>query len=1278
MLDSARLRGELAHIHRALHGVATGAQGKPLVEHLNGVQGPSTAAIWQSLYADCLRVVYTAVAADGTITDDEIVAVSELLLTIAHHYAELLPIYREVAVSDIGSIRRFLAHYAADGTMFGARATLHWPGLTLCRRAAQVGETEPLERYERMMSWLIPASCEIGGVTEADPRWGSRVAELHAMRRTLAQTAKAAPPDSDLRLQSFLGRHNVFTAVLQPVSMFETDPFDVEEIHQDARMAFEQLVDRATSPAQHAGRNRMLLLLGDSGSGKTHLLRSFRCHVQDNGRGLVAYAQMHTAAEDYARYLLHHVVDSLSRPYTGLSGTQTGLFEIAVGLSNLVADPVRSKILRLADGDWDAEEVNLRELVNQLVDGLRVVPALGKFDADLLRVLLYALAPDERVIAQAYQYLRCEHMNVDDRKWIGDVFPRTRAEHPTQMIRDLARIAFLSRGAALVLMLDQAELSGSDAISGGGRTFMRAVDTLYSIVSEVPSTIGVVACLSDIYGTVRRILAGAMIDRLENDPPFERLQTNRSYPEIEAIVARRLSWLYGQTGAAFRPEEPVYPIPPAALKNLANRRARDVLLWCDQFQQRCAAARRLVDPSMQSAIEDSRNAEDGDADLNQIAAAWNDACHASGIAVPDDAEAILDAVGAAARFCAEELNLSISTPSSKSGLLRVRLAGASEHAEFTIAVTNQSYQRGAFSAQIETLRRAAGDETPVAVRTLKFPGGKASVEVIGKLLKGGGRRAYLDGSTLRMLMALQMFTPTFPNERIAVWRQRDRPISSLPPMTDLFDLERLRTAAAPPATAGNGANASATPPSGVPTIEGGTSTGSASAFRGEDGIADGHGGTDHNGERTAKGKRSGKPTANGKTTTNDRAVLSRLDIGTASTFDAEARTIELGSLLRHTGILGSSGSGKTTLALNLIEQALERDIAVVLIDRKGDLAGYAKPDWWQYTADPGRARRLADRLDVRLFTPGTRGGRPLALLVVPDLQQIPDHERDRMVQYAANALAAMMDYGSGTADSACRAILTQAIAVLAQRNRSCGLSELLELIDRRDDELLARAGRYDDKRFRKLIEDLENVRLNDAQLFDVSAELLTAETLIGRKPGDKVPLAIASTRFLGEVDRVQAWVAHLIACLSRYVAKSPSADLRLIFMIDEADVFMPAGTVKPPSKEPLQDLLKRARAAGLGIILASQSPADFDYRSREQINTWFLGRIADQRSIDKMKPLFEHRPAVGGKLGSQDPGRFVMLQGGGASDLERAPSLLRTEQIPEAELMALAASTRHA
>jgi hypothetical protein len=56
-----------------------------------------------------------------------------------------------------------------------------------------------------------------------------------------------------------------------------------------------------------------------------------------------------------------------------------------------------------------------------------------------------------------------------------------------------------------------------------------------------------------------------------------------------------------------------------------------------------------------------------------------------------------------------------------------------------------------------------------------------------------------------------------------------------------------------------------------------------------------------------------------------------------------------------------------------------------------------------------------------------------------------------------------------------------------------------------------------------------------------------------------------------------------------------------------------------------------------------------------------------------MKPLFEHRPAVGTKLGTLEAARFVVLQEGNAVDIERSPSLLRTEQLSEDERMALAA-----
>jgi hypothetical protein len=261
----------------------------------------------------------------------------------------------------------------------------------------------------------------------------------------------------------------------------------------------------------------------------------------------------------------------------------------------------------------------------------------------------------------------------------------------------------------------------------------------------------------------------------------------------------------------------------------------------------------------------------------------------------------------------------------------------------------------------------------------------------------------------------------------------------------------------------------------------------------------------------------------------------------------------------------------------------------------------------------------------------------------------------------------------GVVDPARHAILTEAIVVLSERSTPSGLVELIALIANRDAELVARARGYDERLFQRLAGDLQKL-LNELGPLDPGGEPLTVETLIGRSTSGKVPLAIVNTQLL-DTPQLQSWVAHVIACMSCDAARAPSSALRTMFVLDEANLFLPAGLTKPPAKEPLQDLLRQAQAGGIGIVLASQNPADLDYRSRELIDTWFLGRIDDPRSIEKMKPVYEHRPLTRGKLGKLESRRFVMLQDGGAVDLERGPSLMHAEPFAEPELLALAAQT---
>jgi hypothetical protein len=155
---------------------------------------------------------------------------------------------------------------------------------------------------------------------------------------------------------------------------------------------------------------------------------------------------------------------------------------------------------------------------------------------------------------------------------------------------------------------------------------------------------------------------------------------------------------------------------------------------------------------------------------------------------------------------------------------------------------------------------------------------------------------------------------------------------------------------------------------------------------------------------------------------------------------------------------------------------------------------------------------------------------------------------------------------------------------------------------------------------------------------------------------------------------LQFWVSRLLVELGRMVRRHPSASLRAVVFLDEADTYMPAQS-SPPSKEPLLDLLRRARSGGVGLLLASQNPGDFDYKARDNIATWLVGRVTQDRAIEKMKNLVSGYPNVGARMASQGTGSFFLLQPSAsqtARELKADQALMKTEQLPEQEIAALA------
>jgi DNA helicase HerA-like ATPase len=400
-------------------------------------------------------------------------------------------------------------------------------------------------------------------------------------------------------------------------------------------------------------------------------------------------------------------------------------------------------------------------------------------------------------------------------------------------------------------------------------------------------------------------------------------------------------------------------------------------------------------------------------------------------------------------------------------------------------------------------------------------------------------------------------------------------------------------------------------------------------------------------------------------------------LGVVDSMRGDPILLALEDIKTHMAFLGSTGSGKTTAALSVVEQLLERDVSVVLVDRKGDLARYVSEAWWNDAsaapADRDRKLALRRRIELALFTPGNVHGRPLRLPLVPALADVKPQEREQLARYAAEGLGTMMGYGKAAAHKHKTSILQCAI-MLHGDERDITLDLLRETIGRPDPELLNAVGALQ-RHFASLSEDLQTLRIQRGSLLSGEGEPLDMAALLPAPGTGRARLSIINTSALTEVPLLQFWVSRLLIELSRLGRKRPSATLQGVAFFDEADAYVPA-TSSPPTKEPMFDLLRRSRSTGIGVLLATQNPGDFDYKARDNINTWLLGKIAQERAIEKMRNLIAHYPDVGPRLASQRTGSFFLLTGTTKRELKADRSLMETVQLPEADVAELARRTR--
>lgn len=366
-------------------------------------------------------------------------------------------------------------------------------------------------------------------------------------------------------------------------------------------------------------------------------------------------------------------------------------------------------------------------------------------------------------------------------------------------------------------------------------------------------------------------------------------------------------------------------------------------------------------------------------------------------------------------------------------------------------------------------------------------------------------------------------------------------------------------------------------------------------------------------------------------------------------------------LVTHGCVLGMTGSGKTGLCIAMLEEAAMDNIPAIVIDPKGDIANImlAFPDlapkdfrpwineddaakkgmspdeyaegqaslWKNGLEDWGqgkdRIQQFKDKVDVAVYTPGSKAGLPVSILSsldCPEFEILDDSEllADRC-ETTASSLLSLVDE-DGDAMSPSSVLLTSILAHCWEEEEDVTLESLIrhiqvppfDKIGVMDLETV-----FPEKSRFGLAMKLNNLLASPGFKTWRKGEPLDIKRMM-HTPEGKPRISIFSIAHLSDKERMFFVSLLLNQMLGWMRAQSGTSSLRAMLYMDEIYGYLPP-SANPPSKKPIMTMLKQARAYGLGVLLATQNPVDLDYKALSNMGTWFLGRLQTER--DKMRVL---------------------------------------------------------
>ncbi|MFC6093703.1 ATP-binding protein [Saccharothrix lopnurensis] len=984
-----------------------------------------------------------------------------------------------------------------------------------------------------------------------------------------------------------------FNSAETPDDVWHTPPSHVEGLHAGAERRIRAGI--ADARASNGSSPIGLVLQGQKGVGKTHLLGSVRRVVQGEG-GYFFLVELTTGPEFW----------------------------------NDVADAMRSELRRTTDDG----ELQLTVLLRQLCERAGVPGVIAgaiRGDApltpdDLRNFLHHLRGLDSRVVVECGDTIRAlvlyasEHFDVglsylqgvedvgDERRYWG---LQVRPKPSRTLVRDISHVLALTGPSVVAVdQLDTLVNKSQDATGEVGtnaelkQELALVSDGLMQLRETTRRTLSIVACLPHTWTQLHRIASDTVSDRFTETPILNSIVD----PRIgQALVARWLGVVYQRIG--FTPPQPTWPVSPDAFGDAwLPQTPRQLLRVIHAHAESCLSGEvRELGSFTEKPVEAPASApvpsgpepdyfQEFDARFERLRAEADISAAELKQHNEDEVMPVLLLAGLKSwinevgnddmAWQAEQLH---GGSDLHARLLRTvnEALDTDERWGFRLIASGHGNRVLRRMRKVrDTARFGTDDRHLVLLRNGNdgWTGAKTRAEVAA-LERAGGRRVEISDDDLRTFSALKQMLSTQTHQLLA-WLVARKPASRTTFLREVLP--------------GPGRSAAG-----------------------------------HQETRPPPGPIAPTPTPTAPPSPTEIALG----------IDGEIR-IELESLRKHAIVFAGSGSGKTVLLRRIVEECALRGVSAIVLDPNNDLArlGDAWPeppaDW--RSGDAGRAAEYLANTEVVVWTPGRAGGRPLSFHPLPDFDEVRG-DADEFTASVEAAVARLIPHArvDGASKTAVRgqAVLREALAHYARtggRDLSDFVDVLADLPEGVSTLSTARATATD------LAETLRAAMVNDP-LLGGAGEPTDPAVLLTPAPGKRARISVISFVGLPSEEQKQGFVSQLQLEVFAWVKRNPAVDRPLggLVVMDEAQTIAPSSGWTASTQSTIL-LASQARKYGLGLLLATQAPKGVHNQVVGNATTQFFGRLNTPVQVAAATDMARAKGSSVGDISRLERGQFYV------------------------------------